>query len=89
METKETLDIIGFILGSKYRNEILLKLGRGIRTPKQISKETAIQINHVSNILKELFDKGLVVCKTPDLRKGRLYQITEKGKEILGKISSI
>ena len=89
METKEVLHLIGFILGSEYRYKILTGLEQGIRTPKQISKETDIQINHVSNILKELLDKTLVSCKTPDLRKGRLYQITDKGKQILDKIYKI
>ena len=86
METKETLNLIGFILGSDYRQKILVELEKGIKTPKQISKETDIQINHVSNILKELSEKSLVKCETPDLRKGRLYKITGRGKEVLNKI---
>jgi len=89
METRETLNLIGFILGSDYRQKVLFSLEKGIKTPKQISKETDIQINHVSNILKELSEKSLVECKTPALRKGRIYQITEKGKEILNKINKI
>lgn len=89
MEAKETLSIVGFILGSNYRYNILLELNKGIKTPKQISKETKIQINHVSNILKQLSEKGLVICKTPELRKGRLYQINESGKQIILKINKL
>lgn len=89
METKEILNLIGFILGSEYRNKILLELERGIKTPKQISKETNLQINHVSNILSELLKKDLIRCETPSLRKGRLYKITDKGKQILNKIKSL
>ncbi len=89
METRETLNLIGFILGSDYRHKILAELDKGIKTPKQVSREANLQINHVSNILKELSDRGLVKCETPDLRKGRLYRITDKGKEILEKIKGI
>lgn len=89
METKETLNFIGFILSSEYRQKVLAELEKGIKMPKQIAKDAGIQINHVSNILKELSDKNLVSCKTPELRKGRLYQISEKGEEILKKIRKI
>ncbi len=89
MDKKEVLEILGFIIGSEYRQKILFSLDSGMRTPKKISKETNIQINHVSNILKELTEKGLVKCQTPDLRKGRIYEITQKGKEFVLKISKI
>lgn len=89
METKEILNLVGFVLSSEYRQKVLAELEKGIRTPKQVSKDTNIQINHVSNILKELSDKNLVSCKTPELRKGRLYQITNKGIEVLNKIEKI
>ena len=89
MVIDNNLNIIGFVLSSSYRLKILFCLGEKIRIPKQISKETSIQINHVSNILKELLDKELVSCKTPELKKGRIYSITPKGKEILIKIKKI
>ncbi len=85
----ETWNLVGFILGSEYRQKIIFGLEKSIKTPKQIAKETGIQINHVSNVLRELIDRELIVCKTPELRKGRLYQITEKGKEILNRINKI
>ena len=86
---EEALSIIGFILGSDYRHKVLAELKKGFKTPKLISKDTGIQINHVSNVLKELSDKGLISCKTPELRKGRIYQITNKGEDILSRINKI
>ena len=76
-------------VGSDYRYEILLSLKEKIKTPKLISRDTNIQINHVSNILKELGEKGLIKCETPELRKGRIYKITDKGSEIVEKLKKI
>jgi len=89
MDKKEVLELLGFLLSSKYRQKIILSLELKIKTPKLISKETDIQINHVSNILKELSEKGLVECQTPNLRKGRIYEITQKGKDFVKKIKDL
>jgi ArsR family transcriptional regulator, cadmium/lead-responsive transcriptional repressor len=89
MLKKEDYSLIGFILGSEYRGKILFDLDDKIKTPKILSKSTGIQINHVSNIIKDLSDKHLIECKNPEIRKGRLYGLTDKGKEILIKIKSL
>ena len=52
-------------------------------TPAEMSKETDIPISHISNTLAELLEKDLVVCLTPKLKKGRLYELTASGKKIL------
>ena len=52
-------------------------------TPVELAKETGIPLSHVSNTLAELLKKDLVVCLTPKLRKGRLYDLTKDGKNIL------
>ena len=51
-----------------------------------MAKETGLSISHVSNTLAELLAKDLAVCLTPKLRKGRLYELTSNGKEILKNI---
>jgi len=89
MDKKEVLELLGFLLSSGYRQKILFSLEPNIKTPKIISKETNIQINHVSNILRELSEKGLVKCQTPNLRKGRIYEITTKGKDFVFKIKNL
>ena len=55
-------------------------------TPSIISEKTKIYPSHISNTLNELVEKKLVVCITPKLRKGRLYELTVTGKEILKNI---
>ena len=48
-----------------------------------MAKETDIPLSHVSNTLAELVEKNLAVCLTPELKKGRLYELTVNGKKIL------
>ena len=73
---------ISFIISSKYR-KIVLESVKTHKTPTGISKELKIQRAHVSRALIELGKEKLVECLTPNKRKGRLYIITHKGREIL------
>ena len=63
--------------------KILHSLEYGLKMPTEIAKETGYRITLVSNTLHDLKQKKLVVCINEELTKGRLYKITEDGKEIL------
>ena len=76
----------GFVVGSDYRKKVVNAIGSGPRTPSQIAADVGVHRNHVSSTLKDLEKAGIVDCLTPDLRKGRLYQLTERGRQILGKL---
>lgn len=52
-------------------------------TPAEIAKETDIPLSHVSNVLAELSEKDLVICLTPELRKGRIFDLTKEGRNVL------
>lgn len=56
-------------------------------TPKEISLSAKIQLSHVSNLLHELTEEGLVVCLTPRLKRGRIYALTEAGKDVAEELS--
>ncbi|MDD4748572.1 MAG: winged helix-turn-helix domain-containing protein [Methanosarcinaceae archaeon] len=73
------------IKASSYRRKILESVQDEIHTPSEISKITDIRLNHVSNILAELVEANLVECLNDYAKKGRLYQITELGYEIIKK----
>ncbi len=81
-EKSELWNEIGFILASKYRIKVLKELVKSEKTPKSIANKTKISINHVSNILKELLEHEIINLLNPSMKKGRLYQISEKGKRI-------
>ena len=73
---------ISFIISSDYRRKVLQELGSP-KTPSNLSHALEINKTHISRALKELVDKRLVDCLTPNSRKGRLYVISARGKEIL------
>jgi len=51
-------------------------------TAKEIKTELNISLSQVSFLLKELSKKSLIVCLNPEDKIGRLYIITEEGKNI-------
>ena len=74
---------LGFVLASEYRKKVMIVLQEKSMIPSDISKNIGIPSSHVSNTLSELVKKKLVVCTTPKLRKGKLYELTTNGKKIL------
>jgi len=76
----------GFVVGSQYRKEVVSSMVSGPKTPSGISEHTGIHRNHVSSTLRTLEREGLVVCLTPELKKGRLYELSKKGHEIADKL---
>ena len=51
--------------------------------PSQIAKNSGIRTNHISKVLSELKSHELVECINPEVRKGRLYRLTETGEEVV------
>jgi predicted transcriptional regulator len=72
----------GQVVASKYRRGIVLVLHNRPMTPTEISKEMGVNIAHISRSLRELVEKQVVICLTPNRKKGRVYSLTEKGIEI-------
>lgn len=77
---------ISFVMRAKNR-QVVLKTLNMPQTPASIHKKTRLSLNTTSRALRELNKEKLVVCKTPRLKVGRVYILTNIGKEILGKIS--
>ena len=73
---------LGYVLASRYRQDIMLILTEGEKTPKEIADKTGLYLSHVSSTLSELERQGLVICLTPKLRRGRLFGLTKSGKRI-------
>ncbi|MDK2849639.1 MAG: hypothetical protein PWP03_566 [Candidatus Woesearchaeota archaeon] len=79
-------DLLGLIIGSKIRFEILSLLKEGIMTPTQISKKTKRHISSISRALKELKEYDLVILLNNKRSRNSFYSITEKGKFLLRQI---
>lgn len=80
---EDIIESISFLSISPNRTKIVKYMGDDINTPSQISKATGMRINHVSRALKELKQKELVVCLNENKKIGRLYILTDKGKEVI------
>lgn len=80
--------IIEFIKLSKNREKIFKALDGETLKPTNISKKTNIPSNNVSRILSQLREKNLVRLLNPETKRGRLYELTDYGKEILDLMKS-
>ena len=82
----EMLIEISYIKISKYRTEVMKSLDGEVLIPTQIARNLDIRTNHISKVLTDLKAHGLVECINPEVRKGRLYRLTENGEKIVDKI---
>ncbi|MBI5636123.1 ArsR family transcriptional regulator [Candidatus Micrarchaeota archaeon] len=73
----------GFVKASKYRTKIAEALAISPNTPSQIALETKLFKTHISTVLKELVNEKIVECLTPNLRRGKIYGLTQTGKTIV------
>ena len=76
-------DVLGYLKSSTYRMKVLKKLKEGFATPSDISSDFDVKLSQISRTLSELEKMGLIMCTTPQRRKGRIYRISEKGLNIL------
>lgn len=79
------IDAISLIKSSEYRHKVLKAIGNEVRTPSEIAKKVELRLNHVSMVLTDLKDKKLVKCLNEETKKGRLYELTELGKNAIAK----
>lgn len=54
-----------------------------VKIPSEIANDAEIYQNHISNILRQLKEHELVECINPEVRKGRLYRLTDKGDDLV------
>lgn len=79
-------DVLKYVNRSKYRVRTVKAIGNKVKMPKEIAQDSGILQNHISNVLRQLKEKDVVECLNPDMRKGRLYRLSENGLDILDKI---
>jgi len=84
---KGMVTAISLLKSSEYRFKIIDAIGNDTLTPSEIADKTKIRLNHVSMFLKELKENNLVKCLNEDTHKGRLYELTETGKNAINKLN--
>lgn len=80
-------DETDFVLKSSYRIKVMKSLDEGIKMPLEIAGETGIDNSHISKILRDFGKWGIAECLNPKMRKGRLYRLTDKGRQVSAKVS--
>lgn len=85
-KSENLLEEIEFVKKSGYKIKILKSLNNGVKIPTAIAKDTGILTNHISTILGRLKEHDLIECINPEVRKGRLYRLTDKGKKVVEKL---
>lgn len=73
---------IGFIKASKNRLKVFQELSESEKTPKELQEILNLHFSQISMYLRELVNRGLVICRNSDSRKGKIYTLSEKGEEI-------
>lgn len=81
---KSLIDALSLIKSSKYRINIVQVISSNVLTPSEISFKTGIRLNHVSMHLSLMKEKDVVKCLNESDKKGRLYQLTDTGQQVLG-----
>lgn len=79
-------EVIHHVNKSSYRVKVLKSLNDEPKIPKNVAADCDILQNHISTVLAELWDLGLIVCINPDAKKGRVYRLSEEGEEIIDKL---
>ena len=73
----------GILKASPSRQKILELLSKRSMTPKEIAQQSKLHLSQVSRGLREMEKRNMVRCMTPNLKRGRIYAVTEKGREAL------
>lgn len=73
----------GTLKASPSRLKILELLSKRSMTPKEIADQLKLHLSQVSRGLKQMEKRNMVKCMTPNLKRGRIYTVTEKGREAL------
>ena len=76
-------EILRYVNKSSYRVRVLKSIGEDAKMPKQIASDSGILPNHISNVLRQLKEKEIVECINPEVRKGRLYRLSDNGLNLL------
>ena len=79
----EMLKEMSYVKISQYRTKVMKSLDGDVKIPTVIAKDSEIRPNHTSKVLAELKAHELVECINPEVRKGRLYRLTDKGDELV------
>lgn len=83
----EMLAELSYVQISTYRTKAMKSLDDDVKMPTQIAEASGIRTKHISNVLRQLKEHKLVECINPEVKKSRLYRLTDKGEELIDSIT--
>ncbi len=81
-------DDVSFVIAGKTRKAVIMKMSSH-GNPTFLANALKIHVANASRALIELENEDLVDCITPNKRVGKIYALTEKGKEVVDKIKEM
>lgn len=75
--------MLGYVLSSKRRKQVLKELRKGPKRPMELCKKLKLDTGNTARLLFQLEKNGLIKCITPDKKSWRVYKITDTGEKIL------
>lgn len=78
---------LAWVKRSKQRQKIL-KLLSSPKTPTDVADELEIQVSGASRSMRNMEDKELVKVLNPEDKLGRLYVVTDDGRDVLKELVS-
>lgn len=85
---KELLKLYSWVLAGSQRTKVIKNL-EVPKTPMLIQKETKLNFGNVSNVLKSLREKNLVILLNPEDHLGKIYQLSELGEKVLNEVKKL
>ena len=78
---KSIIKDLGWIQSGNQRITIIKALERAM-TPTEVKNKTGIKFSNTSDNLRLMTKRGILMVLNPKDKKGRLYELTRKGKEL-------
>jgi predicted transcriptional regulator len=79
--TDNDWELYSWVIRGNQRRKVMMALGKP-KIPTEIKSEAQMSLTNVSKILRAFKKKGLVICLTPNSKTGKIYALTDKGKEV-------
>ena len=73
---------LGYVKRTKNRQQIVNIIANTRKTPSEIREIMDVDFSLVSRALWDLRDNDIVICRNPEERIGRLYELTDTGLKI-------
>ncbi|MFX0121784.1 MAG: winged helix-turn-helix domain-containing protein [Promethearchaeota archaeon] len=82
-ETRKIWILVSYVKRSKNRQKLVKELAVKPNFPSELVKNLQISFSIVSKNLRSLQNKNIVICFTPNEKKGRLYSLSDIGRDIV------